>query len=77
MAFCLVGNSSQPDNVLVLIFQIFADDHIDGPHVLSSTTRSDPTKPNPKSGVVQMEWNLTGNLLLIRFGVCLQSILFH
>lgn len=49
-------------------FQIFADDLINGPHVLS-TIRADLTKPNPKSGVVQMDWNLTGNLLLVRFGV--------
>lgn len=42
------------------------DDHINGPHVLT-TIRADPTKPNPKSGVVQMEWNLTGSLLLVRF----------
>ena len=34
-----------------------------------STIRADLTKPNPKSGVVQMDWNLTGNLLLVRFGV--------
>ena len=68
VAFYLVSSSSQSDSNLVLISQIFADDHINGPHVLS-TIRADPTKPNPKSGVVQMEWNLTGNLLLVRFGV--------
>lgn len=68
VAFCLVSNSSQSDNNIFLISQIFADDHIKGPHMLS-TIRADPTKSNPKSGVVQMEWNLTGNLLLVRFGV--------
>lgn len=68
VAFCLVSNSSQSDSNFVPISQIFADDHINGPHVLS-TIRADFTKANPKSGVVQMEWNLTGNLLLVRFGV--------
>ncbi|PPQ67059.1 hypothetical protein CVT25_005660 [Psilocybe cyanescens] len=41
-------------------------DRLQGPQVLS-TTRADPTKANPKSGVMQMEWNLTGSLLLVRF----------
>lgn len=76
VAFCLVSSSSQSDSNLVLISQIFADDHINGPHVLS-TIRADPTKPNPKSGVVQMEWNLTGNLLLIRFGVFYEVLPLH
>ncbi|PPQ81698.1 hypothetical protein CVT26_007771 [Gymnopilus dilepis] len=42
------------------------DDRLQGPQVLG-TIRADPTKPNPKSGVVQMDWNLTGSLLLVRF----------
>ncbi|THU93629.1 YVTN repeat-like/Quino protein amine dehydrogenase [Dendrothele bispora CBS 962.96] len=29
--------------------------------------KSDPTKPNPKTGVIQMDWNRTGTLLLVRF----------
>ncbi|KAK0198238.1 WD repeat-containing protein 8 [Armillaria mellea] len=29
--------------------------------------KPDHTKPNPKSGVIQIEWNLTGSLLLMRF----------
>ncbi|KAF8973707.1 WD repeat-containing protein 8 [Flammula alnicola] len=41
-------------------------DRLQGPQVLS-TVRADPTKPNPKSGVAQMDWNLTGSLLLVRF----------
>lgn len=73
MAFSLVGTLSQSDNNLVFIIHFFVDDPINGPHVLS-TIRADPTKPNPKSGVVQMEWNLTGNLLLIRFGVFYQVL---
>jgi len=73
VGFCLVGNSCQSDNISVLILHIFVDDHINGPHVLS-TIRPDPTKPNPKSGVVQMEWNLTGNLLLVRFGVFYKAL---
>jgi len=43
------------------------DDRLQGPQILSPI-RADPTKPNPKSGVVQLEWNLTGSLLLARFG---------
>ncbi|KIM66308.1 hypothetical protein SCLCIDRAFT_1153469 [Scleroderma citrinum Foug A] len=29
--------------------------------------RVDPTKPNPKSGAAQLDWNKTGTLLLVRF----------
>ncbi|PBK77430.1 YVTN repeat-like/Quino protein amine dehydrogenase [Armillaria solidipes] len=36
------------------------------PHSIT-LTKPDHTKPNPKSGVIQMEWNLTGSLLLVRF----------
>ncbi|OAX44364.1 WD repeat-containing protein 8 [Rhizopogon vinicolor AM-OR11-026] len=35
-----------------------------------SLQRTDPTKPNPKSGAVQLEWNKTGTLLLVRFDTC-------
>ncbi|KAF8912983.1 WD repeat-containing protein 8 [Gymnopilus junonius] len=41
-------------------------DRLAGPQVLSAI-RADPTKPNPKSGVSQMDWNITGSLLLLRF----------
>ncbi|KAF9455040.1 YVTN repeat-like/Quino protein amine dehydrogenase [Macrolepiota fuliginosa MF-IS2] len=37
-----------------------------GVHVLP-LIRSDQTKPNPKSGTAQLEWNTTGDLLLVRF----------
>jgi len=30
--------------------------------------RTDLSKPNPKTGTVQLEWNKTGSLLLVRFG---------
>ncbi|KAF8647930.1 hypothetical protein AX16_006462 [Volvariella volvacea WC 439] len=30
-------------------------------------TKPDPTKANPKSGVIQLEWNTNGRLLLARF----------
>ncbi|KAF8167781.1 WD repeat-containing protein 8 [Crassisporium funariophilum] len=40
-------------------------DRLHGPHVLSAV-RPDPAKPNPKSGVAQMHWNITGSLLLVR-----------
>lgn len=36
-----------------------------------NTLRVDLTKPHPKSGLVQLDWNLTGTLLLARFGECL------
>jgi len=29
--------------------------------------RTDQTKPNPKRGAIQLDWNKTGNLLLVRF----------
>ncbi|KAI0788631.1 WD repeat-containing protein 8 [Abortiporus biennis] len=32
-----------------------------------SLSRSDLTKPNPKSGILQLEFNITGTLLLARF----------
>ncbi|KAF9569883.1 WD40 repeat-like protein [Agrocybe pediades] len=41
-------------------------DRLQGPQILT-TLRSDPTKLNPKSGVSQMDWNLTGSLLLLRY----------
>lgn len=31
--------------------------------------RVDATKPHPKSGLVQLEWNLDGTLLMARFGI--------
>lgn len=30
--------------------------------------RTNPEKPDPKSGAVQLEWNLDGTLLMARFG---------
>jgi hypothetical protein len=59
----LVAHPSQ----IFLISQVCADNRINGPYLLRYI-RADLTKENPKSGVIQMEWNLTGNLLLIRFG---------
>ncbi|KAF9524092.1 WD repeat-containing protein 8 [Crepidotus variabilis] len=41
-------------------------DRLYGQQILSST-RADPTKPHPKSGVVQLDWNLNGSYLLVRF----------
>lgn len=45
-----------------------SDERPHGTQVLS-LIRPDHTKPNPKSGTVQLEWNNTGDLLLVRFGV--------
>lgn len=44
-------------------------ERLQGPQTIS-LQRTDPTKPNPKSGVVQLEWNKTGTLLLVRFENC-------
>ncbi|PPQ63010.1 hypothetical protein CVT24_006116 [Panaeolus cyanescens] len=52
------------------------DDRITGSHVLNAV-RPDITKPNPKSGVVQMDWNLTGSLLLVRFEHVPQAIFLY
>ncbi|KAF9056497.1 WD repeat-containing protein 8 [Panaeolus papilionaceus] len=51
-------------------------DRINGSHVVSAV-RPDVTKPNPKSGVVQMDWNLTGSLLLVRFEHVLQAVFIY
>ncbi|KAF7347943.1 WD repeat-containing protein WRAP73 [Mycena venus] len=42
------------------------DERLQGPHSIA-LQRTDQTKPNPKSGAVQLEWNKSGSLLLIRF----------
>ncbi|KAG0696051.1 WD repeat-containing protein 8 [Suillus ampliporus] len=44
-------------------------ERLQGPQTIS-LPRTDPTKPNPKSGAVQLEWNKTGTLLLVRFENC-------
>ncbi|KAG8219715.1 hypothetical protein J3R82DRAFT_683 [Butyriboletus roseoflavus] len=41
-------------------------ERLDGPQSIS-LTKADLTKPNPKSGAVQLEWNKTGTLLLVRY----------
>jgi hypothetical protein len=45
----------------------FPDERLQGPQSIS-LIRADQTKPSPKSGAVQLEWNKTGSLLLVRFG---------
>ena len=30
--------------------------------------RADSSKPYTKSGIVQLDWNITGNMLLVRYG---------
>ncbi|KAH0590872.1 WD repeat-containing protein 8 [Termitomyces sp. J132] len=37
-----------------------------GPYVIP-ITKVDVTKPNPKTGTVQMDWNINGSLLCVRF----------
>ncbi|KAG1875623.1 WD repeat-containing protein 8 [Suillus subalutaceus] len=44
-------------------------ERLQGPQTIS-LQRTDPTKPSPKSGAVQLEWNKTGTLLLVRFENC-------
>ncbi|KAJ6574989.1 YVTN repeat-like/Quino protein amine dehydrogenase [Mycena capillaripes] len=41
-------------------------ERLQGPHSIA-LQRADHTKPNPKSGAVQLEWNKSGSLLLVRF----------
>lgn len=44
-----------------------ADERLDGPQTIS-LIKPDLSKPNPRSGAVQLEWNKTGTLLLVRYG---------
>jgi len=53
--------------MFLLVYCLLTDDRLQGTQVLN-TIRSDLTKANPKSGITQMSWNLTGSLLLLRFG---------
>ncbi|GLB36033.1 putative WD40 repeats [Lyophyllum shimeji] len=41
-------------------------ERLQGPHTIP-IVRGDPTKPNPKSGIVQLDWNNNGSLLCVRF----------
>jgi hypothetical protein len=61
------SHSSDSHWRLFKVILFYTDDRLQGPQILS-TIRFDPMKPNPKSGVAQMEWNLTGSLLMVRFG---------
>lgn len=48
----------------------FQDDRVippQSPHL--PLVRSDASKPHPRSGLVQLEWNLDGTFLLARFGM--------
>ena len=44
-----------------------SDERLQGPQSIN-LTRADQTKPGPKSGAAQLEWNKSGSLLLVRFG---------
>ena len=61
------SHSSDSHWLLVKVILFYTDDRLQGPQILG-TIRFDPMKPNPRSGVAQMEWNLTGSLLMVRFG---------
>jgi hypothetical protein len=50
-------------------------ERLQGPQSVN-LTRADQTKPGPRSGAVQLEWNKTGSLLLVRFGKQSQTLLF-
>ena len=43
------------------------DERLDGPQTIG-LLKADLSKPNPKCGAVQLEWNKTGTLLLVRYG---------
>lgn len=43
------------------------DERLDGPQTIS-LIKADLSKPNPRSGAVQLEWNKPGTLLLVRYG---------
>jgi hypothetical protein len=54
----------------------FSDERVKAPQSITHyQTKSDPTKANPKTGVAQLEWNQTGTLLLVRFGMRLLLML--
>ncbi len=59
---CLLGRCSQS-----LIFQYPAVDKVVGSLSVPSV-RPDPAKPNPKLGIIQLEWNADGTCLLVRSG---------
>lgn len=52
---------------VVLFIVYIIDERRQGIQVLS--VRTDLTKPNQKGGPTQLEWNNTGELLLVRFGM--------
>ncbi|KAF8078745.1 hypothetical protein FPV67DRAFT_1466293 [Lyophyllum atratum] len=41
-------------------------ERLQGPHTIT-VVRADPIKPTPKSGVAQLDWNINGSLLCVRF----------
>lgn len=60
--------SAPPKNYfLYCINFLSADERLQGAQSIS-LIRTDLSKPNPKTGAVQLEWNKTGTLLLVRFG---------
>lgn len=55
-----------PESLLTLIF-LMRDERITTPHSIS-LIRPNTMKPQSKSGVAQLEWNVTGTLFFVRFG---------
>ncbi|KIY50586.1 WD repeat-containing protein 8 [Fistulina hepatica ATCC 64428] len=51
-------------------------ERLKGPHTVASV-RPDLTRPPPKSGVVQLEWNQSGSLLLVRAENMNQALLLY
>lgn len=49
------------------LFKFITDERLRTPHPLN-VLKPDISKANPKSGVVQLEFNHTGTALLARFG---------
>jgi hypothetical protein len=56
--------------------RVWTDERLHGPQSINMT-RTDISKPNPKTGAVQLEWNKTGSLLLVRFGEAFRLPLFN
>lgn len=55
------------DRSVMALNDYCTDERLDGPQTIS-LTKADLSKPNPKSGAMQLEWNKTGTLLLVRYG---------
>jgi len=51
---------------LLISFLILRDERVPTPHSIT-LTRPNATKPQSKTGIAQLEWNVTGSLFFVRF----------